>query len=141
MKETIRQLAKKSPLSKSFEVFEVTEDDKDVFCVFLESLEGITIADCALVSKFIFSQLPEDICIELTVSSAGIDKPLRSPIQFQRSIGKKIELETTDGIKMTGVLTAYSSENIVIVVTEKKKKETEYRFNINQIKQVNIKLF
>jgi ribosome maturation factor RimP len=109
--------------------------------VFLESLEGITIADCALVSKFIFSQLPEDICIELTVSSAGIDKPLRSPIQFQRSIGKKVELETTDGIKMTGVLTAYSSENIVIVVTEKKKKETEYRFNINQIKQVNIKLF
>lgn len=141
MKEKLEVIASRAPLNKNFEVIEIIEDKKDCYTIYLESLEGITIDDCATVSQFIFSQLPEDTNIELTVSSAGIDKPLRSPIQFVKNKGKRVEVKTIDGRKFIGILNDYNSNYLYLIQKIKGKEQKEIVLEKNIIKQVKIKLF
>jgi len=128
-------------LNKDFEIIEIVEEKKGCYSIYIESLQGITIDDCAAVSRFIFAQLPEDTNIELTVSSAGIDKPLRAPIQFIKNKGKKVEVKTTDGRKLIGILNGYESDHICLVQEGKRKEQKEIVLENNIIKQVKIKLF
>jgi len=141
MKEKLLNIAFKTPLKKSFEIIEITEAQGNSYCIYIESLEGITIDDCAFMSKYIFEQLPKDTNIELTVSSAGIDKPLRAPIQFIKNIGQKVEIKTSDGKKHTGILKNYTPEQITIELNENKKTTKELIIENNIIKQVKVKLF
>lgn len=141
MKETIRKIAEQTPLTKKMNVFDVVKEGKDSYAVYIESLDGITIDDCSTVSKYIRDHLPENTQIGLTVSSVGLDKPLRSPIQFQQNIGQTVEVETSEHKKVTGTLISYTPEFIILSVKGKKKETKEYQFNFNEIKKVRIKLF
>ncbi|NSW44961.1 MAG: hypothetical protein HPY79_03945 [Bacteroidales bacterium] len=141
MKEKLFDIASKTPLNKNFEIIEITESRGNSYCIYIESLEGITIDDCALMSRFVFEQLSEEINIELTVSSAGIDKPLRAPIQFIKNIGHKVEIKTTDGKKIIGTLKSYTPEQTVIELEGKKNTTKELILENNLIKQVKVKLF
>ncbi len=140
MKEKIYQLALTAPLGKKFEIIELTETKELCFELYLESLEGITIDDCVKVSKHIMNNISEEENIELTVSSAGIDKPLRAPIQFIKNIGKKVEVKTNEGKKITGTLSEYSPEQIKLTTTQKKETQT-INIPFQNIKQVRIKIF
>jgi len=141
MKEKLLKIASEAPLKKKFEIIEITESKGNGYTIYIESLEGILIDDCAAMSKYIFEQLPEDTNIELTVSSAGIDKPLRAPIQFQKNIGRKIEVKTTDGKKHIGTLTNYNKESLTLQIEGKNKTTKELVLDQNIIKQVKVKLF
>lgn len=141
MKEKLLKIASETPLKKAFEIIEIAESKGNSYTIYIESLEGILIDDCATMSKYIFNQLPEDTNIELTVSSAGIDKPLRAPIQFQKNIGKKVEVKTTDGKKHIGTLMSYKTENLTLQLEGKNKTKKEIIIEQNIIKQVKVKLF
>lgn len=141
MKEKLKTIALETPLEKDFEIIEIIEDKKGCYSIYIESLQGITIDDCAVVSRFIFSQLPEDTNIELTVSSAGIDKPLRAPIQFIKNKGKKVEVKTTDGRKLIGILKGYEPDHLCLVQEAKRKEQIEIILENKIIKQVKVKLF
>jgi len=123
-KNKIQKIAESAELDKEFIVVDIEVKPANKFTVFLESLNGITISDCVKVSRHIeqhFNRDEEDY--ELNVSSAGLDKPLKAPLQFIKNIGRVAEVITADDKKLKGVLKKYSAKSITLSYSEKEKAE------------------
>ena len=60
---------------------------------------------------------------ELTVSSAGMDQPFKILRQYQRYLGREVELKTTEGEKLKGKLLAADDTKVELEVAERKKIE------------------
>ncbi len=83
--------------------------------VFIDGDNGISIDDCILLSKHIESKLSREIeDYSLDVSSSGLTSPIRLLRQYNKFIGKQLEILTLDGEKQTGILVSYSEDNIEI---------------------------
>ncbi len=93
-----------------------------VLRIFLDSVRGISVEDCAEVSRIVGDLLDVADVIRpsyhLEVSSPGIDRPLRRLEHFQKYIGDIIEVRTISAIQnrrnFKGELKGASSEGIVI---------------------------
>ena len=57
---------------------------------------------------------------ELTVSSAGIGYPFKVEQQYQKNLGKSVEIKLNDHTKLNGILLRFTPEEIVIEQEEKK---------------------
>lgn len=99
--------------------------------VYIDSDTGVTINQCADVSRFLESHLdgsgllPEDYILE--VSSPGMTNPLRVPRQYRRRIGKVLEIWKQDGTFLPGILREVTDSGIVLEEEQasgKKKKKT-----------------
>lgn len=83
---------------------------------------GITIDDCVDVSRALSDELDREDFIEdayiLEVSSPGLGRVLKKDKDFERSIGRMVEIKTykpIDGTKeFTGTLKSYDKEKITI---------------------------
>ncbi|MDP3730453.1 MAG: ribosome maturation factor RimP [Candidatus Omnitrophota bacterium] len=84
--------------------------------------EGITVSECTGLNKFLSEVLDREDVIQdrytLEVSSPGLDRPIKTDRDFERSMGKELELttfEAIDGRKTyEGVLVGMDKENVVI---------------------------
>lgn len=106
----------------------------------VDSRKGLTVDDCVKVSRHIEGNLDrEKEDFELEVSSPGADRPFKVYEQYLKNIGKKVEVLTSDGQKITGVLEAADESRIQVKpdpIGKGKKQETEtLSFNISEIKQ------
>lgn len=147
-KNKIQKVAETADLGKEFVIVDIEVKPKNNFTVFLESLEGITISDCVKMSRHIGQQFNRDEeDYELNVSSAGLDKPLKSPIQFVKNIGKMVEMVTNDDKKLKGILKNYNKSSILLTCSEKGKMEgskkmqlveKDIEIELNKIKTVTI---
>lgn len=67
-------------------------------CLFIDKPGGITLDNCAAVSREVGAILEiEDLiksAYRLEVSSPGLDRPLKKPADFERFAGQKIKLKT-----------------------------------------------
>jgi ribosome maturation factor RimP len=63
---------------------------------FIDGPDGVSISDCVRVSRVLEDHFDGHDLIgfsyRLEVSSPGLDRPLRSPRDFQRSAGRKVEV-------------------------------------------------
>jgi ribosome maturation factor RimP len=83
---------------------------------------GITVEDCAVVSRMFSKKLDQEDFIEgsyiMEVSSPGLDRPLKKEKDYQRNMKKKIEIRTYQAIdeqkEFYGVLTAYDDNSVTI---------------------------
>lgn len=118
--------------------------------VFIDGDKGVTISDCADLSKHIesfFDRDKEDF--ELEVSSAGIGKPLMVERQYTKNIGRNIAVSTNTNEKIAGKLINVNDKGIEVELVKKKsrnkKKDKEgmdekCRFvSFNDIKEAKIK--
>jgi ribosome maturation factor RimP len=93
-----------------------------VLRIFLDGERGISVEDCAQISRIAGDLLDAADLIQvpyhLEVSSPGIDRPLRKPEHFQKYIGNIIEARTISPIEnrrnFRGELKQASSEGVVI---------------------------
>lgn len=82
---------------------------------FIDKESGITVDDCASVSRFMSVLLDKNEFLHdrytLEVSSPGIDRPLRKPADFDRFKGEKIVLKTVTPVegrrRFKGLLSGY----------------------------------
>ena len=115
--------------------------------VIIEKEEGIVeLDDCVGVSRFFetcFDREKEDY--SLTVTSAGLDQPFKVLKQYQKAVGKKVEVMLKGGKKMVATLTAADEESITLSYTakeavegKKKKELVEHvdRFTMDQVNAV-----
>lgn len=69
---------------------------KSTLLVYVDGEQGVTIDDCAKVSRQIAAVLDVENPIsgryDLEVSSPGIDRPLLQPAHYQQALGKKVKL-------------------------------------------------
>ncbi len=100
----------------------VKVDNNNKIIVHIDSSEGISIDDCARVSRELEEKLDrdrEDFALE--VSSPGLDSPFRVIEQYQKNVGKRINLVKTDGEKLEGVLKKTGENGIVLEMTRGRK--------------------
>lgn len=104
--------------------------------VLLDSDAGITIDECAEISRRLGGQMDEmnffgESAFTLEVSSPGVDYPLTFPRQYVRNIGRKLVVALIDGGMRKGKLESVADDHIVLDVEpeqkskSKKKKEAD----------------
>jgi len=100
--------------------------------VFIDGDAGVSIEDCISLSRFIESSLDrEKEDFSLDVSSAGLDMPIRHIRQYNRFVGKVIEVHLVDGEKFKAVLLGFNDEEIEVKPEEKPKKKDKVVSEVN----------
>ena len=101
--------------------------------------EGISIQDCAAISRHVGFHLEEENVLEkaynLEVSSPGVGEPLKLIRQYTKNIGREVSVKLANGDKIEGELLSVDESTVIIEakVKEKGKKaqlvETPVAFN------------
>ena len=75
---------------------------KGLLRVYIDKGSGVTLEDCEKVSQYLGHALdvedPIPISYTLEVSSPGLDRPLKRPEDFLRSVGKLVRIRTHEPI-------------------------------------------
>ena len=114
--------------------------------VLVDGDQGISIQDCASISRHVGFRLEEDDTIahayRLEVSSPGIDRPLSMVRQYRKNKGRNIQVSMRDGLIKTGKLLEVTEDAITIVETvkEKGKKAVEQQQTIALENIISIKV-
>lgn len=94
----IQELAEEILGGMGLELVEVTltAGRRPRICVFVDGTEGVTVDQCARVSRGISRQLDEEEDLfpgpfRLEVSSPGLDRPFGGLPDFHRNTGRKVE--------------------------------------------------
>ncbi|NYJ26870.1 ribosome assembly cofactor RimP [Allomuricauda sp. ARW1Y1] len=117
--------------------------------VVLDGDEGVSLQDCMDVSRAIEHNLDrEEEDFSLEVTSAGATSPLSLPRQYNKNIGRKLQVRTTSG-ELEGTLVEASENSIILEwkarepkpvgkgkVTVQKKQEIAF----SDIQQAKVKL-
>ena len=93
---------------------------------YIDKPGGIAVDDCEVISRALSDKLDEEDYIEdsyiLEVSSPGLGRPLKKDKDFQRSIGKEIEVRTFRAIdkqkEFTGILKEFNTDSFTIVIED-----------------------
>lgn len=118
-------------------VEELIQDRPDLFLVNIRILnnfivevlidgdEGISIDDCALISRSLGERIDEEDFFEgaykLEVSSPGLNKPLKLLRQYKKNRGREVSVLTDDSSKLEGIMESVSEEGIELSRVIKKK--------------------
>jgi ribosome maturation factor RimP len=118
--EEIRKLAE-SKLAPSQFVVDVVVSAKRApgkVLLLVDSDQGITIDDCAEISRQLSQALDESPLLTdnylLEVSTPGVDHPLRLKRQYVKNIGRKLRIKQGDKT-LEGKLTEVNDERIVLI--------------------------
>jgi len=147
-KDTVTALAQEriDELDSGIFLVEINISPTNVINIELDKLTGgVTIQECVSVSRNVEHNLDREAeDFELSVSSAGMDRPLRVAKQFEKNIGNEVRAVLSHG-SVEGELLSYDGEKIVIqtVTKEKiegrKKKEEvlrQHEVDMNDVKEV-----
>lgn len=96
--------------------------------VFIDGDNGITIEKCVQVNRALYKKLEESGLFptgdfSLEVSSPGVSEPLKERRQYNRNVGRDVEVVFTDGTKKEGKLLQVAEADIIIETTEGKGKK------------------
>jgi len=94
--------------------------------ILLDSDEGITIQECADISRSLDEALEatevDGSAYTLEVSSPGLDQPLRLPRQYQKNVGRNLKVTLTTGQILVGTLVEAKEGSIVLQLPAPRKK-------------------
>lgn len=130
-------------------VVELNISATNVITVEIDKHEGsVSVSDCMSVSRNVEHNLDrEEQDFEITVSSAGLDKPFRVLPQYVKNIGRDVKVKLNDGSKLEGTLIKADENQFVIEnsrkekIEGKKKKEViveQQALNYSDIKETKI---
>lgn len=104
----------------------VTPQDKVM--VFVDGRNNITIDQCVEISRKLEAFLETDKLVRedytLEVSSPGMGQPFKVPAQYEKSVGRPVEVLQKDGIKFEGILVRATGESVVLRIEKKNKGKT-----------------
>jgi len=90
----------------------------------LDDDEGTSIAKCIALSRHLEDELDRDAeDFSLDVSSPGLDQPLKMHRQYQKNIGRDVQLKIREAGKVVGKLIAATEDEIIIQTREKRRIE------------------
>ena len=113
----------------SFELVDVEfvkEGSSRYLRAYIDKEGGITVDDCETVSRAFEKELDRENLIEdayiLEVSSPGLTRPLKKERDFERSIGKLLEIRTFRPVEKEkefyGILRSYDDNSVTIETEE-----------------------
>lgn len=94
----------------------------------IDSDSPADIEECVKLTRAIENKFDRDVeDYELEVGTAGLTSPLKVKRQYEKYVGKDLEVLTLDGKKLHGLLKRVSDNGITISVERKVKKEGSKR--------------
>lgn len=123
-KVRITELVEEKIVDTEYFIVDISVSATNQIRVEIDGNKGVNINDCVLISRHIENQYDrEEIDFELTVSSAGMDQPFKILRQYQRYIGREVDLKRTDGQKIKGILVSADEEAVILEIAKKEKVE------------------
>jgi len=114
----VERLAEEHFRGTSKFLVEVSIRSNNLITVFIDADDHVSLDDCRQLNRFLEQGLDRDReDFELTVSSAGLDRPLKVLRQYKNRIGRDIEVVTTTGKKVNGLLMKADEEGIELEQT------------------------
>jgi len=109
-------------LSEDMFIVDITVKTGNSIEVLVDSDNGISIDQCIQISRHIEQNLDRDAeDFSLEVSSPGLSQPFKILRQYQKNIGKRVELIARTGEKEEGILKSVNETGIELDVTAKEK--------------------
>lgn len=116
---------------------DVIERKNNGLNVEVDTLNGITMDDCIHLNRYIREQVGEELDnYDIEVGSPGLTKPFKVKQQYQKNVGREIELVLTDGNKRKATLLEASNDAITIEYTVKTKENKKVKY-INLTETIN----
>ena len=123
--DKIRQIAEDHLKGRDTEIIDVIyrrEQQGMVLRVLADTPEGITVDECEELNNFLSEALDKEDVIEdryiLEVASPGLDRPMKTDRDFERAMGKMLDVTTYERVDdkkaHEGALIGMDKENIVI---------------------------
>lgn len=101
--------------------FSVSPDNK--IKVIIDGDAGVSLNDCILVSRHVEHQLDRDETdFSLEVTSPGAAEPIVHPRQYNKNVGRKLQVKTTGGETVEGNLVAVSEEGVTLEWKQREPK-------------------
>ena len=140
-KEIVKDIVNSKIAGTDNFLVELKVSTTNTISVLLNKPSGITIEECARLSRNIEAELDrEKEDFELKVSSPGLNTPFRVREQYEMSIGKAVEVVDNEGKKIKGVLKNVEGEGFEIetekVKNKKNKTVEQVSFNFDDVKTV-----
>ncbi|MBU8883527.1 ribosome assembly cofactor RimP [Kaistella sp. DKR-2] len=96
----------------------------DDITVILDGDSGVTLQDCLDASRAIeFNMDREEHDFSLQVMSAGLSEPLVTLRQFNKNIGRELDILLTDSTQIEGELAKVDEDKITLVLKYRKPKD------------------
>lgn len=126
----------------------------NVLSILVDTDQGITIDECARISRHLNLYLEEEAGIEfaftLEVSSPGVGRPFKVQRQYFKNVGRKLKVKLLDNTTQKGKLIAADTEGITLELKPAKKpkpgkpvqqpEDNTLRIPFEQIKEAVIEI-
>ena len=118
----IKELTEELFAGTEFFLVEVQLRTGNRITIFIDGDNHVSIDECRRLSQFLEERLDrEKEDFDLTVSSAGLDRPFSLPRQFRKKTGREIDLTTKAGINMTGTIQSADETGFELLPPQPKK--------------------
>ena len=122
IKEAIRKVAEPKIKEMDGFIVDLKVNAANVITLFFDRNDGVQLDHCLAISRHIESHFDRDIeDYELTVCSAGLDKPFMVDQQYYKNIGREVGVLLTSGKRKKGIILSYEDNILTLKVTKKKK--------------------
>jgi ribosome maturation factor RimP len=116
--------------------------------IFIDSDEGMPLSELINYNRKLYRELEEtnfypDGDFSLEVSSPGLDEPLKLNRQYNKNIGRFVEIMLLDGSKIEGKLIEAGEEGVVVETETGKGKKKEIKqesIHFSNIKNTKIQI-
>ena len=132
IKEKIREIVNSNLQSPEHFIVDINVSGSTTvnkITVLLDGDNGITIDECARMSRMLSKELEEmnfsELPYLLEVSSPGVDKPLKLTRQYHRNIGRKLSIQLNDDNIIVGKLESIKEDGILILEEKKEKGKSK----------------
>ena len=130
----IRNFIEKQLEGTDYFLVDVKVKPDNLIEVEIDSDSPVSIEECERLTRAIetaFDRDKEDYTLE--VGSAGITSPFKVKRQYQKYLGREVEVIKKDGKKLTGILKSVNEENFTVASKEKVKKPESKRPVIEEV--------
>lgn len=98
--------------------------DNNEITVEIDSITPGDIEECVRLTRAIEEEFDRDVKdYQLEVGTAGLTSPLKVRKQYEKYIGQDLEVLTSDGKKLHGMLKKVGDDEIILAIPQKVKKE------------------
>ncbi len=138
----LKDFLEKISLPMGVEIVDIEWNDKtSALTVYIETESGVDLDTCEKFHNAIMEPIDEfdptyDKPYTLNVSSPGLDRPFKTPRDFERNVGREVEVKLFAPYKgkklIEGVLTSFDDNTVSV-----KTSAEEIKFSRNKIAKIN----
>lgn len=111
---------------------------------FIDGKNGIGIQTCARlsrkVSRILDEEYVEEIPLRYEISSPGVDQPLLDKRQYDKHVGRELEIALGEAKTIIGELTQVNDDSVEIETTVSKKVKEKQTIAFDDIKTCTVQL-